>query len=465
MKNLWGGRFEADTSKLMDEFNRSLGFDIRLFKYDIMGSKVHVRMLARQNIIEEKEKDELVKGLSQIEKKIKKEIENDEIDLKEAEDIHSLVEKRLTAKIGPVAGKMHTARSRNDQVALDIRLYLRDKVEELKKLIKEMLETILELADDNLGLIMPGYTHLQRAQPITFAHHLLAYYYKLKRDYERFEDNLKRINVMPLGSGALAGSSFPLDRKWVSQELGFDRPCFNSLDGVSDRDFILEFLSISSNIMVHLSRFSEEIILWNSAEFSFIELDDRYATGSSIMPQKKNPDLAELARGKSGRVFGHLFQLLTTLKGLPLAYNKDLQEDKEGLFDTVDTLKIILRLYPEMLETMMVKKENMIKAASEGFLNATELANHLTRNGIPFRSAHGMVGKAVLYAQRKDKELDELDKKDWEKLFPDNKDLFCDIGKKLDIKKGVESYTSPGGPAPEEVKRKIGQEQKWLDEA
>ncbi len=461
---LWGGRFEEETAELMKKFNNSLNFDIRLYKYDVQGSIAHVKMLSKQNIIKEEEKEKIVNGLKKVKDDLKEEIKKDKINLNEAEDIHSLVEKRLTEKIGELAGKMHTARSRNDQVALDMRLFLRKEVNNIEKLLQNLMSTILEIADENLEVIMPGYTHLQRAQPITFSHHFLAYYFKLKRDYERLEDNLKRINIMPLGSGALAGSSFPLDREWVSSELGFNRPAFNSIDGVSDRDYIVEFLAIVSNIMIHLSSFSEEIILWNSKEFNFISLADKYTTGSSIMPQKKNPDLAELVRGKTGMTFGNLFQLMTTLKGLPLAYNKDLQEDKEGLFKTIDSLKVILKLYPKMIKTMEINESEMEKAVGKGFLNATELANYFTKKGVPFRKAHEMVGKAVLYAQKESKELNDISLLEWKEIFPEKFELFDEelIGI-LDVKESLKNYDSLGGPAPKEVKRRIDYERKfWL---
>jgi len=461
---LWGGRFEEETAELMKKFNNSLNFDIRLYKYDVQGSIAHVKMLSKQNIIKEEEKEKIVNGLKKVKDDLKEEIKKDKINLNESEDIHSLVEKRLTEKIGELAGKMHTARSRNDQVALDMRLFLRKEVNNIEKLLQNLMSTILEIADENLEVIMPGYTHLQRAQPITFSHHFLAYYFKLKRDYERLEDNLKRINIMPLGSGALAGSSFPLDREWVSSELGFNRPAFNSIDGVSDRDYIVEFLAIVSNIMIHLSSFSEEIILWNSKEFNFISLADKYTTGSSIMPQKKNPDLAELVRGKTGMTFGNLFQLMTTLKGLPLAYNKDLQEDKEGLFKTIDSLKVILKLYPKMIKTMEINESEMEKAVGKGFLNATELANYFTKKGVPFRKAHEMVGKAVLYAQKESKELNDISLLEWKEIFPEKFELFDEelIGI-LDVKESLKNYDSLGGPAPKEVKRRIDHERKfWL---
>lgn len=460
---LWGGRFEGGISKKMDQFNASLPFDINLMEYDIQGSLAHVKMLGRQGIISEAEVAEITAGLKEVREDLRKEIRNNRFDSSEAEDIHTLVEMRLTDKIGAVGGKLHTGRSRNDQVALDMRLYLRDQNDQIKKLLLKFMEALLDIAGEHTDTVMPGYTHLQRAQAITFAHHLLAYYFKLKRDYQRFEDAEKRINVSPLGSGALAGSSFELDREWTAAELGFDRACENSLDGVSDRDFVLEFLATASNLMIHLSRLSEEVILWNSKEFSFIELADQYTTGSSIMPQKKNPDLAELVRGKAGRVIGSLNQLMMTIKGLPLAYNKDLQEDKEGLFDSVNTLKVILELYPEMLKTMHVNKAEMKKAASKGFLNATELADYLAEKGIPFRKAHQIVGEAVIYADQKDKELDELNAEEWQLLFEDIVEVNSkELQSRLSVEAAVNSHSTYGGPAFAESKRIIAAEKEEL---
>lgn len=460
---LWGGRFKANTSELMDQFNASLPFDINLMEYDIEGSLAHVKMLGRQDILTAAEVKEISVGLKAVKKDLRVELEAGDFDFNEAEDIHSLIEARLTAKIGELGGKLHTGRSRNDQVAVDMRLYLRDQTEQIREMILKFMQTLLELAEKHVETVMPGYTHLQRAQALTFGHHLLAYYFKLKRDYERFGDALKRINVSPLGSGALAGSSFNLDRDFTAEELGFDRACENSIDGVSDRDFVLEFLSVASNLMLHLSRLSEEVILWNSKEFSFIELADQYTTGSSIMPQKKNPDLAELVRGKTGRVIGSLNQLMLTIKGLPLAYNKDLQEDKEGLFDSVDTLKVILELYPEMLKTMTVNQKAMKKAAATGFLNATELADFLAEKGIPFRKAHQIVGEAVLFASKKDKELDQLNQTEWEKII--GQYLNVDVEKlkeKLSVEAAVNSHATTGGPAFEESRRVIKNEKEFL---
>ncbi|MGM0548595.1 MAG: argininosuccinate lyase [Bacillota bacterium] len=464
---LWGGRFKVDTSELMDEFNASLPFDIKLLKYDVKGSLAHVQMLAKQGILTKEETKKISSGLQAVKKEIEKELAAGKFDFKEAEDIHSLIEARLTAKIGKVGGKLHTGRSRNDQVALDLRLYLREETLDLRKMLLDFMQVILDLAEKHTETIMPGYTHLQRAQAITFAHHLLAYYFKLKRDYERFGDALKRINISPLGSGALAGSSFDLDREFTAKKLGFIRACKNSIDGVSDRDFVLEFLAVASNLMLHLSSLSEEVILWNSKEFSFIELADQYTTGSSIMPQKKNPDLAELVRGKTGKVIGNLNQMLLTLKGLPLAYNKDLQEDKEGLFASVETLKIILKLYPEMLKTMKVKKKEMQKAAAKGFLNATELADFLAVNDIPFRKAHQIVGKAVILAAQKEKELEDLQKSDWEEIFDSDlkEELKVDFEKlkeKLKVETAVNSHSTLGGPAFKESQSIIQKERSLL---
>jgi argininosuccinate lyase len=457
---LWGGRFNKETDKLVEIFNASLKFDKRLYHYDIMGSIAHVKMLARTSIITQDEAEKIVRGLKEIEIDIKQGKIEFNIAL---EDIHMLIEKNLIDRIGEAGGKLHTARSRNDQIALDIRLYLRDEIYVLQNLLINFLELILELAGKYKGIIMPGYTHLQRAQPISFAHHLLAYYFKLKRDYERWEDNLKRVNVFPLGSGALAGTTFPIDREWVAKELGFPQVSQNSIDGVSDRDFIIEFLSDSSILMMHLSRFSEELIMWASKEFSFIEMDDAYATGSSIMPQKKNPDVAELVRGKTGRIYGNLMQLLTTFKGLPLAYNKDMQEDKEGLFDTIDTLKIILNIFPDMLKTMKINVDTMFNAAREGFVNATDLADYLAKKGLPFRMAHELVGKAVIYALKEGKELAEISLDKWIKEFPDLKDyLDEDLYMALDIKKCVEKREVIGGPSASNTNRVIRDESSWI---
>lgn len=460
---LWGGRFEADTSQLMEEFNASLPFDIKLLEYDVKGSLAHVKMLGRQKILSEDEVNKITAGLKEVKKELEAEIEAGEFDFSEAEDIHSLIESRLTQKIGEIGGKLHTGRSRNDQVAVDMRLYLRDQTEEIIEMCFEFMKTLLNLAEEHVETVMPGYTHLQRAQALSFGHHLLAYYFKLKRDYQRFGDALKRINVSPLGSGALAGSSFNLDRDFTARELGFNSACRNSMDGVSDRDFVLEFLAVASNLMLHLSRLSEEVILWNSKEYSFIELADQYTTGSSIMPQKKNPDLAELVRGKTGRVIGNLNQMMITIKGLPLAYNKDLQEDKEGLFDSVETVKTILQLYPEMIKTMTVNKKAMKKAASTGFLNATELADYLAEKGIPFRQAHQIVGEAVLFASEKEKELDQLKASEWKQLLAEYIEVDAEeLKEKLSVEAAVNSHATKGGPAFKESRRIIKEEKEFL---
>ena len=456
----WGGRFQEETNKLVEEFNASIGFDKRLYEYDIKGSKAHARMLAHTGIIEKEEADRIVQGLDEI----KEEIEAGQLEFKtELEDIHTAVENRLMEKIGDTGGKLHTARSRNDQVALDIRLFMRDVVCELRQKLVVFMDTLLELALEYRKVIMPGYTHLQRAQPITLGHHLLAYYFKLKRDFEKYEDNFKRINVLPLGSGALAGTSFPIDRDFVARELDFFAVAQNSLDAVSERDFLIEFLSVSSTLMMHLSRFSEELILWSTDEFNFVELSDSFTTGSSIMPQKKNPDVAELARGKTGRIYGHLFQLLTVLKGLPLAYNKDLQEDKEGVFDTVDTLNTVLDIFPEMLAEMTVHEDRMAAAAGGGFTPATELANYLVRQGLPFRKAHEIVGRAVLFALDENIKLNNISLADFRNFFPEQEEIFTeDIYRVLSAENCVSETTSRGGPAPEETARIVASEKDWL---
>jgi len=457
---LWGGRFNKETDKLVHRFNSSLTFDNRLYHYDITGSIAHAGMLARTGIITGEEGNIIIKGLKEIEDDIK----TGKISFtEECEDIHTLIEKHLIEKIGPVGGKLHTARSRNDQIALDMRLYLRDEIKHLQILITELMQTLLGLAGDYLDVIMPGYTHLQRAQPVTLAHHLMAYYFKFKRDYQRFSDNLKRVNVMPLGSGALAGTTFPVDREYLAQELGFSSISENSLDGVSDRDFILEFLSIASTLIMHFSRLSEELIIWSSSEFAFIEFDDAYATGSSIMPQKKNPDIAELTRGKTGRIYGHLIQLLTTMKGLPLAYNKDMQEDKEGLFDTVDTLVMILNIFPPMLASIKINQKRMEEAAHQGLLNATDLADYLASKGLPFRQAHEVVGRAVLYAIEQEKELEEISLSKWQELFPEIKDYFnTELYDYLNIRQCIEGRKVTGGTAPARTKEVIKKEKKWM---
>lgn len=398
---LWGGRFKEKIAEDMEIFNSSINVDIRLLPYDIEASLAHAKGLKKAKIITDEEFEQIERALREI-----KEEKFEEIPM--VEDVHTLVEQMLVEKIGDVGKKIHTARSRNDQIATDERLYLRNEILKIIDLLSQLNAVLLELSKKHKNKIMPGYTHMQRAQPITFSHHLLAYMEMFKRDIERLKDSLKRVNVLVLGSGALAGTSYDIDRMYVASLLDFKEVSLNSIDGVSDRDFIIEFLSIASLIMMHLSRFSEEVVLWSTQEFNFVELSDQYSTGSSIMPQKKNPDSAELIRGKTGRVYGNLFALLTTMKGLPLAYNKDMQEDKEPLFDTVDTLKGCLKVFIGLLGTIRVNEKKMEEAVKFGYLNATDLADYLVKKGIPFRTAHDIVGKLVAYAITKNVSLEEL---------------------------------------------------------
>lgn len=415
MTKLWGGRFQKKTAQIVEEFNSSIHFDKRLYAEDIEGSIAHARMLGKQGIIPAEESSQIIEGL----KEIKKQIEAGNFEFRiEYEDIHMNIEKALTDLIGPVAGKLHTARSRNDQASLDTHLYLRREVDAIAGLLVNLQSTLLEVAQREKGVIFPGYTHLQRAQPIRFSHHLLAYFFMFDRDLERLLSCRQRVDIMPLGAGALAGTTFPICRDQVAEELGFERIYQNSLDAVSDRDYIIEFLSFASITMMHLSRLSEEIIIWNSSEFGFIELDDAYTTGSSIMPQKKNPDIAELVRGKTGRVYGDLLALLSTMKGLPLAYNKDMQEDKECLFDAIDTVKFSLTVYPEMLKTMQVFGEKTLKSLSSDFSNATDLADYLVRKGVPFREAHHITGNAVRIALDNNKVLLDFTDEELIKISP-----------------------------------------------
>lgn len=407
---LWGGRFTKETDKLVYNFNASISFDQKFYKQDMEGSIAHVKMLGKQGILTEKEMQDIVDCL----KEILKEVEEGKLIITdEYEDIHSFVEAKLIDRLGDTGKKLHTGRSRNDQVALDMRLYTRQEVLHTDKLVKELLETILKIMEENTETIMPGFTHLQKAQPITLAHHMGAYFEMFRRDRLRLQDIFQRMNYCPLGSGALAGTTYPLDREYTAELLGFYGPTLNSMDGVSDRDYLIEFLSALSTIMMHLSRFSEEVIIWNSNEYQFVEIDDAYSTGSSIMPQKKNPDIAELVRGKTGRVYGALMSLLTTMKGIPLAYNKDMQEDKELSFDAMDTAKGCLALFNGMLATVKFNKEKMHDSANKGFTNATDAADYLVNHGVPFRDAHGIVGRIVLYCLDKkiaidDMSLDEL---------------------------------------------------------
>ena len=445
----WSGRFTEKTDKLVEEFNASISFDKRLYKHDIMGSITHARMLAKVGILTKKEVDKIISGLKAIEKEI---VAGKFRFTPDLEDIHMAIEKRLIEKIGPVGGKLHTARSRNDQVALDVRLYLRDEIKEIQSLIRDLQKALVNVAKKNLDCIMPGYTHLQRAQPILFSHHLLAYYEMLKRDHERIADCLTRVNVMPLGAGALAGSPYPLDRDFVAKELGFAKPTDNSLDSVSDRDFCIEFCGAASILMMHLSRLSEEFILWSSQEFGFIELSDAFSTGSSIMPQKKNPDVPELVRGKTGRVYGNLLSLLTTMKALPLAYNKDMQEDKEALFDTVDTVKDCLKVFSPMLTTMKINKKKMLNATKQGFLTATDAADYLVKKGVPFRESHHITGRVVAYCIKTSQGLEELSIDEWRGF---SKAFGKDIKEAISVEASVKSRKAKGGTAPEAVKRRL----------
>ncbi len=449
MEKMWAGRFEKALDKTADDFNSSIRVDCRMYKHDILGSMAHATMLAKQGILSGAEVDTIIDGLESI----LHDIESGKLAIDMgAEDIHMFVEAELTKRIGEAGKRLHTARSRNDQVAVDIRLYLRDQAEEVLALIKESIAALMEQAEKNAETIAPGYTHLQRAQPISFGHHLLAYAQMLLRDCTRLQDAVKRMNFSPLGSCALAGTTYPTDRVFTAQKLGFDGITQNSIDGVSDRDFCVELLSAFAILMMHLSRLSEEIVLWSSWEFKFIELDDAYTTGSSIMPQKKNPDMAELIRGKTGRVYGDLMALLTTLKGLPLAYNKDMQEDKEAIFDAVDTVKMCLQVLAPMLKTMSVLPENTYKAAQKGFINATDLADYLAKKNMPFRSAYKIVGQIVAECIQRDCVLDTLPLQEYQKYTPlFEEDLYMEIS----LKTCVEKRTSAGGGSPTSVREQL----------
>ena len=455
---LWGSRFSKELNEDVNDFNSSLPFDKILYKYDIKGSIAHATMLCHQGIISENEKDEIIAGLNEI----LAEIESGKLQFDyNFEDIHSFIEANLVKKIGQTGKKVHTSRSRNDQVALDIRLYLKDEIKEIQKLILNLIKTLMDFSNNHLETIMPGYTHLQRAQAVTLAHYLGAYIEMFKRDKERLDDTYKRVNVLPLGAGALAGSPYNIKRNLVAEYLGFDSICLNSMDAVSDRDFIIETLSDLAMVMTHLSRISEEIIMWSSFEFKFVELDDSYSTGSSIMPQKKNPDILELIRGKTGRVYGSLTSILTTMKSLPLAYNKDMQEDKEPLFDGIKTVKNCLKILPNVIKTMKVNKEKMLQAAKEGFLNATDVADYLTKKGLPFRDSHNVAGKLVSYCINSKKTLDELSIDEFKKessLFEE------DIYSAIDIKNSVISKKEIGGPNPETVKHVLELNKIWLSD-
>lgn len=449
MTKLWGGRFSKGTDVMVEEFTSSISFDSRMYHEDIAGSIAHATMLAKCGIIAEEEAKLIIDGLKGILADIEAGSFSFEVSL---EDIHMNIEKRLTDRIGPVGGKLHTARSRNDQVALDTHMYVKKEVASLAKLLSELQEAAVLLAEKNRDVIMPGYTHLQRAQPILFSHHMLAYFYMFVRDFKRLEGVWDRADMMPLGAGALAGTTFPIDRRFVAEQLNFGDIYANSMDAVSDRDYILEFLSFASILMMHLSRLSEEIILWSSTEFNFIELDDAHCTGSSIMPQKKNPDVSELVRGKTGRVFGHLMAMLTTAKGLPLAYNKDLQEDKEGLFDTIDTLKFSLSVYASMLKAMKINSERMLDVLRRDFSNATDMADYLGKKGLPFRQAHEVVGKCVRYCIEQKKWLMDLSLTEFKQFSP----LFeADIIDAIKIETCVNARNSLGGTSSSQVAQSI----------
>ena len=446
---LWSGRFDKNTDALVDELNASIGFDFRLYRQDIEGSLAHSAMLAKQGIISEADREKIHAGL----KEILEDIEAGRLTFgNDVEDIHMAVEGELTRRVGDAGKRLHTARSRNDQVALDFRYYLKGEIEQIRLMELELIKTLLDVAQRNIDVVMPAYTHLQRAQPSTFAHYMMAYANMLRRDVTRLEDCLERMDECPLGSGALTATTYPIDRRAVADELGFARITQNSLDGVSDRDYAIEFLGAISLLMMHLSRLSEEIILWCSWEFKFIELDDAYSTGSSIMPQKKNPDIAELVRGKTGRVYGDLMTLLTVMKALPLAYNKDMQEDKEPVFDTVDTVEKCLPVFTAMLETMRVIPENMRAAAGKGFINATDCADYLVKRGMPFRDAYTVVGRLVNHCIAEGKTLETLELSEYQKLSP----LFdSNVYNAISLDTCVSARNVPGGPSHESVEEQI----------
>ena len=456
MAQLWGGRFTKQTDQLVFDFNASITFDKRLFHEDVTGSIVHATMLAKQGILTEEERKSIVEGLTGI----LEDVDDGTLAIDETqEDIHSFVEATLIDRIGDAGKKLHTGRSRNDQVALDMRLYTRARVAEIDGLLKKLLEAILDTMENNLDTYMPGFTHLQKAQPITLAHHYGAYFEMFKRDRQRLTDIYKRMNYCPLGTGALAGTTYPLDREYTARLLRFEGPTLNSIDSVADRDYLIEFLSALSTIMMHLSRFSEEIIIWNSNEYQFVELDDAYSTGSSIMPQKKNPDIAELVRGKTGRVYGALMALLTTMKGLPLAYNKDMQEDKEMAFDAMDTAADCITLFTGMIQTMKFRKDRMAKSAMNGFTNATDAADYLVGKGVPFRDAHGIIGRLVLYCIEKDTSIDALS---LEELRSISDKFDEDIYDAISLKTCVEKRLTIGAPGEKMMKQVIEKNKEYL---
>ena len=446
---LWGGRFTKETNQLVHNFNESISFDQKFYRQDIEGSIAHVTMLARQGILSEEDKNAIIKGLCSI----REDLDSGKLEItSEYEDIHSFVEGVLTERIGEAGKRLHTGRSRNDQVALDMKLYTRDEIDELDGLLKGLLKELLVLMEGNLHTYMPGFTHLQKAQPVTLAHHLGAYYEMFRRDRSRLKDIRDRMNYCPLGSGALAGTTYPLDRVYTAELLGFDGPTLNSMDSVSDRDYLIELLSALSIIAMHLSRFFEEIIIWNSNEYRFVEMDDSYSTGSSIMPQKKNPDIAELIRGKAGRVYGALVSMLTVMKGIPLAYDKDLQEDKEMTFDAIDTVKGCILLFTGMISTMTFRKDVMEESAKKGFTNATDAADYLVNHGVAFRDAHGIIGQLVLMCIEKQRSLDELALEEFKSVCP----VFeADIYEAISLKTCVEKRMTIGAPGAEAMKNVI----------
>lgn len=455
---LWGGRFTKETNQLVHNFNASLSFDQKFYKEDIEGSIAHVTMLAKQGILSDEDKESIIKGLESI----RQDIDNGTLTFTaEHEDIHSFVEAHLIERIGDAGKRLHTGRSRNDQVALDMKLYTRHEIEEMNDLLKSLLDSILRIMKENLHTIMPGFTHLQKAQPITLAHHMGAYFEMFKRDRSRLSDTLERMNYCPLGSGALAGTTYPLDREETARLLGFTGPTLNSMDSVSDRDYLIEFLNDMSIIMMHLSRFCEEIITWNTNEYQFVDIDDSYSTGSSIMPQKKNPDIAELVRGKTGRVYGALMSLLTTMKSLPLAYNKDMQEDKEFVFDAIDTTKGCIVLFHGMLDTMTFRKDRMRASAEGGFTNATDAADYLVNHGVPFRDAHGIIGQLVLYCIDKGISLGEMSLEEYKAISP----VFeADIYDAISMETCVNKRNTIGAPGPEAMTMVIDSYEKYLAE-
>ena len=458
MAQLWGGRFTKDTDQLVYNFNASISFDQKFFHQDIEGSIAHTVMLAKQKILTEEEKDAIVKGLTGI----REDVDAGKLQITSAyEDIHSFVEANLIDRIGDAGKKLHTGRSRNDQVALDMKLYTRDEISNVDDLLKDLLAELLIIMKENTETYMPGFTHLQKAQPITLAHHMGAYFEMFKRDRSRMADIYKRMNYCPLGSGALAGTTYPLDREYTASLLGFEGPTLNSMDSVADRDYLIEFLSALSTIMMHLSRFSEEIIIWNSNEYKFIEIDDAYSTGSSIMPQKKNPDIAELVRGKTGRVYGALMSLLTTMKGIPLAYNKDMQEDKELTFDAIDTVKGCLALFTGMVRTMKFNKDIMEKSAMHGFTNATDAADYLVKHGVPFRDAHSIIGHLVLTCIEKGKAIDEMSIEELKEIS----DVFePDVYDAISLKTCVEKRLTIGAPSKTSMEQAIAAYEAYLKE-